>query len=72
MPSLKIGPAVTSLASWMSGTPSPTTSNQLYDGKLVMLTSNLNRWLVMRTLFAIQAISTIAAVGLALWYSALK
>lgn len=70
MPSLKVGPLTTSLVGWMSGTPSTGTSNLLYDTKIVILTSNISRWLVMRVLFAIQAITTIAAVGLALGYSA--
>lgn len=72
MPSLKVGPLVASLAGWTGGTPSSTTSNLLYDSKIVILTSNLNRWLVMRVLFAIQAITTITAIGLALGYSAWK
>jgi hypothetical protein len=72
MPSLKVGPAATSLQRWMSGGSSPTTSSQLYDSKLVLLTSNIERWLVIRILLAIQAIMTIAAVGLALGYSSWK
>jgi hypothetical protein len=36
------------------------------------LGANLNRLLVMRTLFAIQAITTISAVGLALGYTAVR
>jgi hypothetical protein len=72
IPSLQVGPLVASLASWMSGVPSSMTSSLLYDSKIVILTSNKERWLVMRVLFAIQAITTIAAVGLALGYSAWK
>jgi hypothetical protein len=72
MPSLKVGPLVSSLASWMSGTPSSTTSSLLYDSKIVILASNMNRWLVMRILFAVQAMTTITAVGLALGYSVWK
>jgi hypothetical protein len=72
MPSLKVGPLVTSLQMWMSSGSSSTTSSKLYDSKIVILASNMDRWLVMHVLFAIQAITTIAAVGLALVYSAWK
>lgn len=72
MPSLTVGPLAASLQGWMSGGSSSTTSNRLYDSKVVILASNLDRWLVMRILFAIQAITTIVAVGLALGYSAWK
>jgi hypothetical protein len=72
VPWLKVGPAATSLSSWMSGKSSPKTSSLLYESKMTILTSNTNRWLVMRVLFTIQAISTILAVALALGYSALK
>ncbi len=71
-PSLKIGPVPTSLVGWMGGTPSPTTSSLLFDTKIVILAANMNRWLVMRVLFAIQAAATIVAIGLALGYSAWK
>lgn len=71
MPWLKIGVLPVSLARWGNiGTAE--TSSQLYDGKVVILTANLNRLLAMRIFFAIQAITTIVAVGLALWYSAWK
>jgi hypothetical protein len=56
----------------MGGTPSPTTSSLLFDTKIVILAANMNRWLVMRVLFAIQAAATIVAIGLALGYSAWK
>jgi hypothetical protein len=72
MPSLRIGPLATSLASWASGRPTARTSALLYDDKIVILMANLNRLLVMRILFAIQAITVIAAAGLALGYSAWK
>jgi hypothetical protein len=70
MPWLKVGPVTTWLASWMSGGSSATTSSELYVSKATILAANLNRLLVMRTLFAVQAITTISAVGLALWYTA--
>jgi hypothetical protein len=72
MPSLKIGPLAISLGAWMAGTSSSRTSSLLYDGKLVILTSNMDRLLVMRTLFAIQSLTTIAAVGLAMGFTTLK
>lgn len=72
MPWLKIGPRATSLASWASGGSSGRTSSLLYDDKIVILTANLNRLLAMRIFFAVQALTTIAAVGLALGYSAWK
>ena len=72
MPSLKVGPLATSLQGWMTGGSSPTTSSKLYDSKIVILASNMDRWIVMRILLAIQAIMTIVAVGLALGYSAWK
>lgn len=70
MPWLKIGPVSTSLVGWLSGGSSPRTSRQLYDSKVVILGGNLNRLLVMRIFFAIQALTAIFAAGLALWYSA--
>ena len=70
MPWLKVGPASTSLVGWLSGGSSVTTSKLLYDSKVVILGGNLNRQLVMRIFFAIQALTTICAAGLALWYSA--
>lgn len=72
MPWLKVGPLTTSLASSMSSGPSSRTSSMLYDEKIVILTSNLNRMLVMRIFFAFQAVATAAAAGLALGYSAWK
>jgi hypothetical protein len=72
MPSLKVGPGEISLASWMSGGSSPMTSSLLYDSKITILDSNMNRMRAMRILLAIQAIATISAVGLALGYSAWK
>jgi hypothetical protein len=72
MPWLKVGPLTASLASSMSGGPSSRTSSLLYDEKIVILTSNVNRMLVMRVFFAFQAVATAAAVGLALGYSAWK
>lgn len=71
MPWLKIGPVATSLAAWIVS-PSGVASRQLYDSKAVILSANLNRLLVMRVFFAIQAIFTVCAAGLALWYSAWK
>jgi hypothetical protein len=71
MPWLKIGALPTSLARW-GGRATAETSSQLYDGKVVILMSNLGRLQAMRIFFAIQAITTIAAVGLALGYSAWK
>ncbi len=70
IPALRIGPLATSLQGWMSGGSSSRTSSELYDSKIVILTSNMERMLVMRMLVGIQAIATISAVGLALGYSA--
>ncbi len=72
MPWMRMGPERTSLASWMSGGSSPRTSSLLYDSKIVLLGGNLNRLLVMRVFFAVQAIATSFAVGLALTYTALR
>ena len=72
MPWLKIGPLATSLSAWASGSPSARTSSLLYDSKVVILMADLNRLLAMRIFFAIQAITTVAAVGLALGYTAWK
>jgi hypothetical protein len=71
-PWLKVGPVATALAGWLGGSPTPTTSGLLYDSKLVILSANLNRLLTIRIFFAIQALMTIVAVGLALSYSAWK
>jgi hypothetical protein len=71
MPWLKIGALPTSLARWGSRA-TVESSAQLYDGKVMILMSNLSRLQAMRIFFAIQAITTIAAVGLALGYSAWK
>jgi hypothetical protein len=70
MPWLRIGPAATSLTRWISVGSSATSSSELYLAKGVILEANLNRMLTMRIFFAIQAITTIAAVGLALGYTA--
>lgn len=72
LPSLKVGPRASSLANWMSDSPSPRNSTQLYDSKLVILTSNMDRLLALRVLVAIQVISTFVAVMLTLVYSASK
>jgi flagellar biosynthesis protein FlhB len=72
MPWLAIGPLATSLASWASGKPSASTSSLLYDSKIVILMADLNRLLAMRIFFAIQAITTVTAVALALGYTAWK
>jgi hypothetical protein len=72
MPSLTVGPLATSLASWAGRGPSERTSSLLYDDKIVILLANLSRLLTMRIFFTIQAMTTITAVGLALWYSAWK
>jgi hypothetical protein len=72
MPWLKIGPERTSLTSWMSRGSSPTTSNMLYDSKIILLGGSLNRLLVMRVFFSVQAIATVCAIGLALVYTALR
>lgn len=70
VPWLKIGPASSSLAAWMAGVASAATSDQLYDTKIAALDTNMRRSVVMRTLFVIQTIATLSAVGLALSYSA--
>jgi hypothetical protein len=72
MPWLKIGPLATSLASWAGGRPSATTSSLLYDSKIVILMADLNRLLAMRIFFAIQDITTVISVALALGYTAWK
>ena len=61
-----------SLTSWMSAGPKPTTSSQLYDSKAIILDGNLTRLQAMRIFFAVQAIATVCAVGLALVYTALR
>jgi hypothetical protein len=71
MPWLKIGPIATSLASWLA-VPAPRTTAALSDAKVTILSANLDRLLTMRIFFAIQAVTTLIAVGLALWYSAWK
>jgi len=72
MPWLKIGPLTVSLASWMSAGPKARTSSALYDSKAVILDGNLGRLQAMRIFFAVQAIATVCAVGLALVYTALR
>jgi hypothetical protein len=72
VPWLKPGPERTLLASWMSGGASARTSALLYDAKLLVLGSNLDRWLKMRTYFGVQGIATAIAVALALVYTALR
>jgi hypothetical protein len=69
MPWLKTGPVTEPLQDWIN-TASARTSSQLYLAKNVILGANLRRVVVMRTLFTIQAIVTIVAIGLALWYTA--
>jgi hypothetical protein len=71
-PWLKVGPIATSLAGWLGAVATPTTSALLYDSKLAILMANLSRLLTMRIFFAIQALTTIIAVGLALSYAAWK
>jgi hypothetical protein len=71
-PWLKIGPVATSLQAWKSGGASSRTSSLLYDAKLVLLWANAQRLTVMRTLFALQICSAMAAVVIALWYAAEK
>jgi hypothetical protein len=72
MPWLRVGPLTMSLASWMSGGASGKTSSELYTSKAVILGGNLNRLLVMRVCFTVQAIATVCAVGLALVYTAMR
>jgi len=69
MPWLKIGPVTEVLQEWINHA-SAQTSSQLYLAKNTILGANLRRLTAMRTLFTIQAIATIVAVGLALWYTA--
>lgn len=69
MPWLKIGPVTVVLQDWIRRS-SPDTSSQLYLSKNTILDANQHRMVVMRTLFTIQAIATIVAAGLALWYTA--
>jgi hypothetical protein len=69
MPWLKIGPVTTVLQDWIRSA-SPDVSSQLYLSKNTILDANQGRLLAMRIFFSIQAIATIVAVGLALWYTA--
>lgn len=71
MPWLKTGPRPIWLAAWIVR-PSARTSAELNDDKIAILDSNLRRLQTIRTFFAIQAATTLVAVGLALWYSAWK
>lgn len=71
MPWLKIGPVTEVLQDWINHA-SAQTSSQLYLAKNTILGANQRRMVLMRTLFTLQAIATIAAVGLALWYTALR
>lgn len=71
-PWLAIGPQPTYLQAWKSSGPSARSSSLLYDAKIVLLTANTNRLLVMRTFFAFQALAAVVAVGIALWYAAGK
>jgi len=71
MPWLKIGPVTTVLQDW-SRTPSQNTSSQLYLSKNTILDANQGRLLAMRIFFSVQAVATIVAVGLALWYTATR
>lgn len=69
MPWLRIGPVTEVLQDWIN-TASAQTSSQLFLAKNTILGANQRRMTVIRTLFTIQAIATIVAVGLALWYTA--
>jgi hypothetical protein len=71
MPWLEIGPLATYLAAW-GVSPSTETSRRLYDGKILSLMADSRRLLTMRIFFAIQAIATVVAAVLALWYTAWK
>jgi hypothetical protein len=69
-PWLRVGPAGEVLQDWLRTTTSIDTPSALYLSKNVILGANQRRMSVMRTIFLIQAIATIAAAGLALWYTA--
>jgi hypothetical protein len=71
VPWLQVGPRPTSLAGWVV-VPTQATSAALYDTKLTVLDGNLGRMQLMRIFLVIQAVTTLSAVGLALWYSAWK
>jgi hypothetical protein len=71
-PWVKTGLAATTLQAWMSGGASATTSSKLYDAKVALLEANLQRLTVIRTFFSLQALATLVATGLALWYAAGK
>ncbi len=71
MPWLKVGPGATSLAGWIER-PAARTTRLVFDGKLTALDANLTRLLVMRCSFVVQAIFSLVAAGLSLWYSAWK
>jgi hypothetical protein len=72
IPRLKLGPTPTALQGWMSGGSTAHTSGLLYDAKVALLAANSTLLAVMRTMFAFQALATLVAVGLALFYSAGK
>jgi len=62
MPWLKTGPVTEVLQDWIN-TASARTSSELYLAKNTILGANRRRMVVMRTLFTIQAIVTIVAIG---------
>jgi len=70
VPWLKTGPDRGLLEKWMSKGSSEKTSRKLYTSKATILGGNLDRLTTMRIFFAVQGITTILAVGLALWYAA--
>ncbi len=70
MPWLKIGPRPMSLTGWMNRGASDETSSALFDSKAIILDGNLDRLLVIRISFTVQAIATVCAAGLALSYTA--
>jgi hypothetical protein len=72
LPSLAIGPRASSLQLWMSIGSSPRTSSLLYDAKVALVRGGALRLAVMQTFFALQALATVTALALGLWYSVRK
>jgi hypothetical protein len=72
LPSLTTGPRASSLQLWMSIGSSPRTSSLLYDAKVALVKGGALRVAVMQAFFRLQALTTVTALALGLWYSARK
>jgi len=68
VPWLRIGPRASILERWMLGS-SAVTSSLLYDAKVALLEGGAVRLAVMRAFFVLQALATVTAIALGLWYS---